>query len=121
MLNRIRGPFNVNSAAQAAGVAALDDVAATDRAREHNDIWRPWFENELKAMGIETTPAVANFALAKFPAAPKDANAAWDFLRQRGILVRKVGVYHLPEHLRITIGTEAEMRAVATALKEFLG
>jgi histidinol-phosphate aminotransferase len=120
VLNRIRGPFNVNIAAQAAGVAALDDVASTDRAREHNDIWRPWFQNELKALGIETTPAVANFVLARFPAAPKDANAAWDFLRGRGILVRKVAVYHLPEHLRITIGTEDEMRAVVAALKEFL-
>ena len=43
-----------------------------------------------------------------------------NILRQRGILVRKVGVYHLPEYLRITIGTEDEMRAVVAALKDFL-
>jgi histidinol-phosphate aminotransferase len=121
VLNRIRGPFNVNSAAQAAGVAALEDVESVDRAREHNDIWRPWLAQELTALGLVLTPAVANFVLARFPAPPKDANAAWDFLRGRGILVRKLGVYHLPEYLRITIGTEAEMRAVVAALKEFLG
>ena len=121
VLNRIRGPFNVNMAAQAAGVAALEDVAAVDRAREHNDIWRPWLTRELTALGLDLTPAVANFVLARFPAPPKDADAAWDFLRSRGILVRKLGVYHLPEHLRITIGTEEEMRAVVAALREFLG
>lgn len=121
VLNRIRGPFNVNSAAQAAGVAAIEDVAAVDRAREHNDIWRPWLRHELTALGLELTPAVANFVLVRFPAPPKDADAAWDFLRSRGILVRKLGVYHLPDCLRITIGTEDEMRAVVAALKEFLG
>jgi histidinol-phosphate aminotransferase len=121
VLNRIRGPFNVNSAAQAAGVAAIEDVAAVDRAREHNDIWRPWLARELTALGLELTPAVANFVLVRFPAPPKDADAAWDFLRSRGILVRKLGVYHLPDCLRITIGTEDEMRAVVAALKEFLG
>ena len=47
--------------------------------------------------------------------------AAWDYLRRHGILVRKVGVYHLPEYLRITIGTEAEMRAVVDAVAAFLG
>jgi len=121
VLNRIRGPFNVNIAAQAAGVAAVEDVASVDRAREHNDIWRPWLARELTALGLALTPAVANFVLARFPAPPKDANAAWDFLRGRGILVRKVGVYHLPDCLRITVGNEDEMRAVVAALKEFLG
>jgi histidinol-phosphate aminotransferase len=121
VLNRIRGPFNVNIAAQAAGVAAVEDVASVDRAREHNDIWRPWVARELTALGLELTPAVANFVLARFPAPPKDADAAWDFLRGRGILVRKVGIYHLPDCLRITVGTEDEMRAVVAALKEFLG
>ncbi len=120
VLNRIRGPFTVSSAAQAAGIAALEDVASTDRAREHNDIWRPWLERALAALGLEVAPCVANFVLVRFPAPPKDASAAWDFLRARGILVRKVAVYHLPEHLRISVGTEPEMRAVVAALSDFL-
>ncbi|MGH6969707.1 MAG: pyridoxal phosphate-dependent aminotransferase, partial [Stellaceae bacterium] len=121
VLNRVRNPFNVSSAAIAAGVAALDDVAAVDKARAHNDIWRPWLARELAALGLEIEPGVANFVLTHFPAKPKDADAAWNFLRRRGILVRKVGVYHLPEYLRITVGTEAEMRAAVAAVAEFLG
>jgi len=120
VLNRVRGVFNVNLPAQAAAVAALEDVAAVDRAREHNDIWRPWLERELGALGLEVTPAVANFVLVRFRAAPKDSNGAWSFLQQRGILTRKMGAYGLPEHIRITIGLEEEMRAVVAAVADFL-
>jgi histidinol-phosphate aminotransferase len=120
VINRIRAPFNVSSAAQVCGVAAVEDVAAVARAREHNGIWRPWLARELTALGLSLTPAVANFVLARFPGGTAQADAAWDYLRQHAILVRKVGVYHLPEYLRITIGKEDEMRAVVAALKEFL-
>jgi histidinol-phosphate aminotransferase len=120
VVNRIRNPFNVSSVAQVTGVAAVEDVAAVDRARAHNDIWRVWLTRELTALGLELTPAVANFVLARFPKGAAQADAAWDFLRQHGILVRKVAVYHLPEHLRITIGKEDEMRTVVATLAEFL-
>jgi histidinol-phosphate aminotransferase len=119
VLNRIRGVFNVSLPAQAAAVAALADVAAVDRAREHNDIWRPWLERELAAIGLHVTPSVANFVLVRFAAKPKDAGAAFALLQSRGILTRKMGAYGLPEHLRISIGLEDEMRAVAAALADF--
>jgi histidinol-phosphate aminotransferase len=120
VLNRVRNPFNVSSAAQAAGIAAVEDVAALDRAREHNDIWRPWLERELERLGLELTHSVANFVLVRFPPPPRDAAAAFAFLHERAILTRKVAAYGLPEHLRITIGTEDEMRAVVAAVKDFL-
>ena len=120
MMNRIRGVFNINLPAQAAAVAALEDIAAIDRAREHNDIWRPWLERELEALGLAVTPSVANFVLVRFPAAPRNAEAAFAFLQSRAILVRKMGAYGLGEHLRITIGLEEELRAVVAALAEFL-
>lgn len=120
VLNRVRGPFNVNAAAQAAGVAALEDVAALNRAREHNDVWRPWFEREVGALGLQVQPSVANFVLVRFSVGPKSADAAWSFLQSRAILVRKVAAYGLPDCLRISIGTEAEMRAVVAALADFL-
>ena len=121
VLNRVRAPFNVNAAAQAAGIAALADVAAVDRAREHNDIWLPWFSRELTALGLTVNPSVGNFVLVRFPAAPAhDANAACAYLQARGILTRKMGAYHLPEWLRITIGTEDEMRTVVATLRDFL-
>lgn len=120
VMNRVRNPFNVNSPAQAAGIAALEDVASVDRARTHNDIWRPWLERELTALGLELTPGIANFVLARFPR-ERPAQAAFDFLKSRGILTRRVAAYGLPEHLRITIGLEDEMRAVAATVRDFLG
>ena len=119
VLNRIRGPFNVSSAAQAAGVAALEDVAAVNRAREHNAVWRPWLEQEFRALGLELTASVANFVLVRFPP-PLSPAAAWDFLKSRAILTRKVAAYGLPEWLRITVGTEDEMRAVAATVADYV-
>ncbi len=119
-LNRVRGVFNINLAAQAAAVAALEDVAALDRAREHNDLWRPWLERELAALGLNVNPSVGNFVLAQFPPPPKHADAAFAFLQSRGILTRKMGSYGLQEWLRITIGLEEDMRAVIAGLAEFL-
>ncbi len=120
VLNRVRGPFNVNAAAQAAGIAALRDLPSVRRAREHNDVWLPWFTAELQKLGLTVNPSVANFVLVKFPKAPKDADAANAFLQSRGILVRKMGGYGLPEWLRMSIGTEEEMRLVVAAVAEFL-
>jgi histidinol-phosphate aminotransferase len=121
VLNRVRAPFNVNAAAQAAGIAALADVAAVDRAREHNDIWLPWFTRALTGLGLTVNPSVGNFVLVRFPAPPAhNADAAFAHLQSCGILTRKMGGYHLPEWLRITIGTEDEMRAVIAALHKFL-
>jgi histidinol-phosphate aminotransferase len=117
VLNRVRNPFNVNAAAQAAAVAALEDVTATDRAREHNDIWLPWLARELEKLGLAVNPSVGNFLLVRFP----DADAAWSHLQKSGIIVRKMAAYQLPEWLRITIGTEAENRAVVAALAQLLG
>jgi histidinol-phosphate aminotransferase len=121
VLNRIRGPFNVSAPALAAGLAAVEDVAALARARAHNDHWLPWLSERLKAIGLELTPSVGNFVLARFPKEPrKNADAAFVFLQKRGILVRQMGGYGLPECLRITIGTGEEMEAVAAALTEFM-
>lgn len=120
VINRVRGPFNVSSAALAAGKAALEDTGFVALAREHNDYWRPWLAEELKKIGIETVPSVANFVLARFPNQPgRDASAADAHLRQHGIIVRAVKSYGLPDCLRITIGTGEEMRALVDALAAF--
>jgi histidinol-phosphate aminotransferase len=122
VLNRLRNPFNVNAAAQAAGVAALADVAAVDRAREHNDLWLPWFSRQLTELGLTVNPSVGNFVLVRFPdAQTRNAEAAYAALQRQGILTRKMAGYGLPEWLRITIGTEEEMRLVVAAIARFLG
>lgn len=121
VLNRVRGPFNVNAAAQAAALAALEDVAFTDRTRTHNDIWRDWLAEKLAALGLQVMPSVGNFLLVRFAQdKARDANAADAYLARRGIIPRKVAGYGLPDCLRITVGTEAETRAVAQALGDFL-
>ena len=74
----------------------------------------------MAALGIEARPSAGNFALLRFPAEPgRDSAAALAHLKGRGILVRAMGAYGLPESLRVTIGTAEDMRAVTEALAEF--
>ncbi len=118
VLNRLRGPFNVGLPTQAAGVAALDDQPFVDAVKAHNDIWRPWLAAALSKLGLEVVPSVANFLLVRFADAAA-ASAAYQFLEQRGMIVREMGGYGLADCLRITIGTEDECRAVADGLTAF--
>ena len=121
MLNRIRGPFNVTSAAIAAGVAAVGDKAHVETSIAHNDQWLPWVTAEVEKLGLKVTPSVGNFVLIHFPAEKaKGAEAADAFLKSRAIILRRVGGYGLPHCLRMTIGTADENRAVVAALTDFL-
>jgi histidinol-phosphate aminotransferase len=120
-LNRLRGPFNVGAAAQAAAVAALRDVEHVRKSLEHNRIWRDWSASAFAALGLGVVASEGNFLLVRFADAPgRDADAAFDFLKSRGIIARKMGAYHLAAYLRITIGTEEEMRLTAAVLGDFL-
>jgi histidinol-phosphate aminotransferase len=122
VLNRVRGPFNVTAPALAAGVAALEDGAHVDFAVAHNDKWLPWVTAEIEKLSLKVTPSVGNFVLIHFPAQKgKDAAAADTFLKSRGIIVRRVAAYGLPNCLRMTIGTEDDNRKVVAALASFLG
>jgi histidinol-phosphate aminotransferase len=121
VLHRIRGPFNVASPAQVAGVEAVRDQAHVARAREHNTRWLARLPDMLRQRGLKVTPSVANFVLVHFPDDPKrNAKAAEAFLNARGIIVRNVTNYGLPHCLRITIGLDHEMEAVADALEELM-
>jgi len=120
VLSRVRGPFNVSAAALAAGAAALTDHEHLTRSRAHNSRWRPWFTEAVRALGLGPAPSAGNFVLVRFPERPeRDAAAAVTFLRQHGILVRAMGAYGLPDAVRVTIGTEEELRATVEALAEF--
>jgi histidinol-phosphate aminotransferase len=122
VLNRVRGPFNVTAPAMAAGVAALEDKAHIETAVAHNEKWLPWVTAEMEKLGLEVTPSIGNFVLMHFPAAKgKDAAAADEHLKARGIILRRVAAYGLPNCLRMTIGTEDDNRRVVAALAEFMG
>jgi len=120
-VNRIRGPFNVSAPAIAAGVAAIEDSEHQERAREHNARWLAWLTHEIGKLSLQVTPSAANFVLIHFPGikgrTAKEANA---FLTARGLVLRQVGAYHLPNALRMSVGTEEANHLVVAALKDFL-
>ena len=121
-VNRIRGPFNVNGPAIAAGIAAIRDTAHVDRARAHNARWLSWLADEIGKLGFPVTPSAANFVLIHFPETKgRTARDADAFLTKRGLILRQVGAYKLPNALRMSVGTEEANRLVVQALKEFLG
>lgn len=121
-INRIRGPFNVNAPSIAAGIAAIADTAHQEYAREHNERWLAWLTVEISKLGLTVTPSVANFVLIHFPTvAGKTAKEADAFLTARGLIMRQVASYGLPNALRMSVGSEEANRLVVKALAEFLG
>lgn len=121
-LERLRSPFNVNGAAIAAAAAAMRDTAHTDAARDHNRRWMGIAVQRLRALGLGVTGESGNFVLPEFPDTPgKSAADADAFLQSKGMIVRRVENYGLPNHLRITLGTDEEMESVLNALTQFMG
>jgi histidinol-phosphate aminotransferase len=121
-IDRIRDPFNVNAAAIAAGAAAIEDVDHRRAAADHNALWLPKLTEALRGLGLEVTPSVGNFVLVHFPeVAGRRAADADAFLLDRGIVVRRVEAYGLPNALRVTIGSAEANEAVIAALAAFLG
>ncbi|MYE20472.1 MAG: histidinol-phosphate transaminase [Rhodospirillales bacterium] len=121
VLHRVRGPFNVNAAAQAAGMASLRDHDFLARAQAHNRRWRPWLEATLRDLGLGVRPGVANLVLAEFErSGRRSAEAVYGHLAGQGIFGRRVAEYGLPRHLRFTVGLEDENLALTAALTDFL-
>jgi histidinol-phosphate aminotransferase len=118
VLNRIRGPFNVNTAAMFAGIAAIEDQAFVETAIAHNEKWLQVMTGKLEALGLGVTPSVGNFLLVHF--GEKTAAQADAHLNDRGIILRRMDAYGLPNSLRLTIGTEDANLAVIAALADFM-
>jgi histidinol-phosphate aminotransferase len=118
VLGRVRGPFNVNAAALAAGVAALSEPGWIEKNVAHNTEWRAKLSAALTEAGLKVWPSEGNFVLVDFGAADR-AKAADAHLRGRGLIVRAMGGYGLPQCLRVTIGTGEENGLVIEALTEF--
>lgn len=120
-VDRIRLPFNVNIPAQLAAVAALGDTDFQTRSLALVEQWRAWLTQQIGGLGLDVVPSAANFVLVGFPKTPgRTAKEAEAYLASRGLIVRGVGGYGLPDHLRITIGLEDHNRAVVDALSDFL-
>jgi histidinol-phosphate aminotransferase len=118
-INRLRGPFNINTAAMNAGLAAIADQDHVAASVAHNTKWLAWLRERIVALGIPVTPSVANFLLLHFRDA-NEAKAADVFLSSRGLILRAVETYSLPQCLRLTVGSEEANRLVVAALADFM-
>jgi len=119
VLNRIRGPFNINNTAQATTLAAVEDQDFVEMSRRHNADERARFTSAIEPLGnhgIRTLPSQANFVLVLFEGA-LTAEAAYEGLMERGYIVRWLPGQGLPHGLRITIGTREQMDDIADALR----
>jgi histidinol-phosphate aminotransferase len=119
VLNRVRGPFNVSVASQAAAIAALTEPGWVEKGCAHNAEYRPKLTAGIEAAGLKVWPSEGNFVLVDL-GTTEAANAADAFLRLNGIIVRKVDGYGLPHCLRVTVGRAEEVALVVEAFAEFV-
>lgn len=117
ILNRIRNPFNVNNLAQAAAVAALNDVAFLKQIQNLTWTGLDYFYSEFDRMGISYTPSQANFILFD---TGKSASEVNENLLKKGVILRPVGGYGFPHHLRLSVGLPAENKKAIHALESVL-
>lgn len=112
-IHRIRPPFNTTGLSQSAGIAALQDQNwVTNCVRKNNEI-KTWFVKELEKINIQFLPYTSNFVMAYF----KDTDNIYKYLGQKGLIVRPMKAYDLPDYLRITIGTREQMEELISVLK----
>jgi len=119
LMNRVRQPFNVNSLALAAATAALDDMEFVARSYAENLQGMRQIEEGARSLGLDWIPSYGNFITLRVGRAAE----VYKRLLRRGVIVRPVaGIYELPEHLRVTIGTPEEnerfLSALAASLRE---
>jgi histidinol-phosphate aminotransferase len=120
VLNRIRGPFNLSNTQLDAAEAAMRDQDYVTRCRGENARLRVWLAEALAELGVPSDTSLGNFVLARF-ADTAEAEACDAYLRDQGLIVRRVAGYKLPHCLRITVGDESACRRVAHAVAQFKG
>lgn len=119
-MNRIRLPFSVPRAGEAAAVAALRDDAFTQRSVRHFASGRARVATALNALGLATLPSAANFVTAGFAGAQLSAEEAYVKLAERGVIVRWLKNYGMPDWLRITVGDDAALERVEQEFAQLL-
>ena len=117
LLNRLRQPFNVNSLALAAAEAALADAEYVTESRRLNEAGMAQIEAGLAALGLDWIESVGNFVTVDIG---REAGGVYDALLRRGVIVRPVANYGLPNHLRVTVGLPVENRRFLDALAEVM-
>lgn len=116
MMQRVRQPFNVNAPAQWAALAALDDADHVKRSLEVNRQGLDYLQSEFTKLGLDFVPSRANFILLRVG----KGQEVFKQLLSRGVIVRPMGGYQFPEHVRVTVGTMAENRKFIEALQKVI-
>ena len=116
-LNRVREPFNVNSVAQAAAVACLDDEGHVEKTMRLVRRGKSYLYKEFDSLGLKYVPSVTNFVLINIG---KDARSVYKGLLKRGVIVREMSPWKLNNFIRVTIGRMSENRKFVEALKAAL-
>lgn len=117
LLNRVRQPFNTNLLAQAAALASLDDEQHIKDSVALNNSGKAYLQNVFTELGFNYLPTMGNFISVNLR---RDGQAVYDALLHKGVIVRPVANYNMPEYLRITIGTEEQNERFIKAFKEVL-
>jgi histidinol-phosphate aminotransferase len=112
-LEKIRQPFNLNAIAQVGAMAALDDSSHADRTRRNNARGLRLYARAFRHFGLEFIPSSANFILVRVG----DGQRVFEELQRRGVIVRPMGLYQLPEWVRITVGTPNQNQRCLEALQ----
>jgi histidinol-phosphate aminotransferase len=115
-LEKTRQPFNINSLAQAAALAALDDEGHVRKTRENNFAGLDFFRCAFRDLKLRFVPSFANFILVRVGEGQK----VFDAMQKQGVIVRPMGGYHLPEWIRISVGTPEENERCLNVLKSVL-
>ncbi|MCD5397376.1 histidinol-phosphate transaminase [candidate division NPL-UPA2 bacterium] len=113
-MNRVRQPFNTNSLAQVAALAALADQEHVEKSRKANREGKDFLYGELEKLKISYIPSQANFVLINVREEGKVVSGK---LMQKGIIVRPMGMYGLPHSIRVTVGTEEQNKVFIKALQ----
>lgn len=116
-LNKIRPAFNINSYAQEIAINLLDDKKFLKNSIAHNLYWKKWLTNKFNDLGFEVIPSVANFIMVKFKSA-KQASKLADSLEKSNIFIRKLNNYKLSDCLRISIGSEKDLKKLFREVKK---
>ncbi len=116
-LHNVRQPFNVNSIAQAAATAALDDAFFRWRTKWLVVRGRKYFYRKLKRLGLEYLPSQANFILINMK---MDGHEVYEYLLKQGMIVRPMTSYQLPDWIRVTIGRRSQNAQLVKLLKTYL-
>lgn len=119
-IKRIGVTFPISGPALAAAMAALDDKAHFENVLAYNRVWRQWFRDEVKRLGLHPYPSETNFVLVRFDDPAKTAVRAEEFLRRRNIVARRFGAPDFRDCVRFTIGLEQEMRSIIHVLADYL-